>query len=202
VQGPLREVYLDELNSDGSACRMVEVQVPIETVPDRSRRGQANEKPEEITMEPKIAERPAFMVMGLKYLGKNQHNEISQMWGEFNQRIEQMKYPIQDACYGVCNWVEGAEEGVFEYVSGVEVKGIDNLPENFVLRLIPAHRYAVFAHRGSLETLGETYRNIYQVWLPQSGLKLHPDKFDMEIYDEAFKDFAEDSVMWIYVAIE
>lgn len=202
VLGPVREVYLDEQNSDGTACRMVEVQASIEKILADTTGWQADGKHEEISMEPKIVERPAFMVMGLKYLGKNQHSEISQMWGEFNRRMEQMKYPFQNATYGVCNWVEGAEEGVFEYVSGIEVKGLESLPENFVLRMIPAHRYAVFSHQGSVETLGETYRNIYQVWLPQSGLKLHPDKFDMEVYAEDFKNFAEDSIMWIYVAIE
>ncbi len=202
VHGPLREVYLDELNSDGSACRMVEIQAPVEKALERKGGERANVMLEEEKMDLKTLERPAFMVMGLKYLGKNQHHEISQMWDEFNLRREQMKYPMQNEAYGVCNWVEGAEDGVFEYVSGVQVKGVDSLPENFVLRLIPAHRYAVFSHRGPLDTLGETYRNIYQVWLPQSGLKIHPDKFDMEVYDEAFKLGAEDSVMWIYVAIE
>ncbi len=202
VAGPVREIYLDELNSDGMACRMVEVQAPVEKILDRRPGELANEEMKQNTMEQKLVERPAFMVMGLKYQGKNQHHEISQMWGEFNRRMEEMHYPFQAAAYGVCNWIEGAEEGVFEYVSGVEVKSVDSLPENFVLRMIPAHRYAVFTHRGKLDTLGETYRNIYQVWLPQSGLKIHPDKFDMEIYDEAFKLDADDSVMWIYVAVE
>ncbi len=202
VAGPVREVYLDELNSDGTAGRLVEVQAPVEKILDRRSGGPASEEIKENTMEQKIVERPAFMVMGLKYQGKNQHQEISQMWGEFNRRMEEMHYPFQDAAYGVCNWIDGAEEGVFEYVSGVEVKSVDSLPENFVLRMIPAHRYAVFTHHGKLDTLGETYRNIYQVWLPQSGLKIHPDKFDMEIYDEAFKLNADDSLMWIYVAIE
>ncbi len=202
VAGPVREVDLDELDSDGTACRMVEVQAPVEKILERNPGGQASQEQEEKMMEAKIVERPAFMVMGLKYQGKNQHHEISQVWGEFNQRMEQMHYPFQDAAYGICNWIEGAEEGVFEYVSGVVVKSIDSLPEKFVLRMVPAHRYAVFAHRGKLDTLGETYRNIYQVWLPQSGLKVHPDKFDMEVYDEAFKLDADDSVMWIYVAVE
>ncbi len=199
--GPVRELILDESDPEGPACRIVEVQAPVER-PRPPVRGRPDGEQEENAMDTKIVERPAFMVMGYRYLGKNQHNEISHMWDKFNQRMEQMKYPPQPEVFGVCNWVEGAEEGVFEYVSGVEIKSAETLPEGFVLRMVPAHRYAVFAHRGKLDTLPETYRNIYQVWIPEAGLKLHPDRFDMEIYDEGFKLGSDDSVMWIYVAVD
>jgi hypothetical protein len=38
--------------------------------------------------------------------------------------------------------------------------------------------------------------------LAQAGLKPHPDKFDMEVYDEAFKAGSDESIFYIYVAIE
>ena len=152
-------------------------------------------------MEMKLVERPAFSVMGLKYEGQNEHDEIGQLWGQFNARVKAMPELMGPEAYGLCTWVDEAT-GVFEYVSAYVVKNVDQMPEGFVLRSVHAHRYAVFAHRGPLDNLRESYNNIYQVWLPQSGLKLHPDKFDMEVYDEAFKAGAPDSVMWIYVAVE
>jgi AraC family transcriptional regulator len=71
-----------------------------------------------------------------------------------------------------------------------------------VLRHVPAQKYAVFAHHGPLQTLRETYENVYQVWLPQSGLTQVTPGMDMEVYTEEFKDFAPDSVFYIYVAIQ
>ena len=52
------------------------------------------------------------------------------------------------------------------------------------------------------DTLGETYQFIYNTGLAQAGLKPHPDKFDMEIYDEDFELGSDKSRFYIYVAVE
>ena len=199
--GPVSEVYLDEQNADGSTCRMIEVQADVERVRARNAGVPDSKKSEDNEMDMKIVERPAFTVMGLKYEGKNEHDEIGKTWGQFNAIAKARPELIGPEAYGVCIWVN-EDAGVFEYVCAFAAKSMDKLPEGFVLRTVPAHRYAVFAHRGPLDTLRQTYNNIYQVWIPQSGLKLHPDHFDMEIYDEGFKAGSADSIMWIYVAVE
>jgi predicted transcriptional regulator YdeE len=71
-----------------------------------------------------------------------------------------------------------------------------------VYRQVPAYKYAVFTHHGKLDKLGETYQFVYNTGLAQAGLKPHPDKFDMEVYDEAFKAGSDESIFYIYVAIE
>jgi predicted transcriptional regulator YdeE/DNA-binding transcriptional MerR regulator len=201
ADSPIFEAYLDDQNSDGSACRMIEVQVVVERLRPRHASQSEHQESEDKDMEIKIVERPAFSVMGVKYEGKNEHDEIGKAWDQFNAIVKTRPELAGPEAYGVCNWVDESS-GVFEYVCAFGVKNIDQMPEEFVLRTVPAHRYAVFAHHGSLDTLRETYNNIYRIWLPQSGLKLHPDKFDMEIYDEGFKIGAADSIMWIYVAVE
>ena len=152
-------------------------------------------------MQPKIITKPAFMVMGTKYVGRNQNQEISQMWGALNPRYGEIPVVKDSNAYGLCYTIENAEEGVFEYVAGFEVTRADNLPEGMVVRMVPEQKYAVFEHRGSLKSLGETYQNIYQVWLPQSGLKIAAP-FDMEVYTDEFKDFSPDSVFYIYVPVK
>ncbi|MDY6867329.1 MAG: GyrI-like domain-containing protein [Chloroflexota bacterium] len=44
----------------------------------------------------------------------------------------------------------------------------------------------------------KTYECIYESWLPQSGYEL-ADNFDFEYYNDDFKDFAPDSVFYIYI---
>ena len=199
--GPVSEVYLDEQNADGSACRMIEVQAVVERVRARGASQPDRKKSEDKDMEMQIVERPTFTVMGLKYEGKNEHDEIGKTWGLFNAMVKTRPELIGPEAFGVCTWVN-EDTGVFEYVCAFAAKSMDQLPEGFVLRTVPAHRYAVFAHRGPLDTLRQTYNNIYQIWIPQAGLKLHSDKFDMEVYDDGFKDGAPDSILWIYVAVE
>ena len=152
-------------------------------------------------MQPKIVTKPAFMVMGMKYVGRNQNQEIAQMWGALNPRYNEIPV-VKDSCaYGLCYTLDNAEEGVFEYVAGFEVTRADDLPQGMVVRMVPEQKYAVFEHRGPLTNLGETYQNVYQVWMPQSGLQIAAP-FDMEVYTEEFKMGAPDSVFYIYVPVK
>ena len=154
-------------------------------------------------MEPKIVTKPAFHVVGMQYVGKNENNEIPEMWGEFVPRIDEPERIKPQVSYGLCDSsIEGLEDGVFEYVAGVEVSGPDVVvPEGMVLRSVPERKYAVFTHYGTLDTLGETYQNIYNTWLPQSGLEVG-NEFDMEVYDEDFIPDSPDSKLYIYVAVK
>ena len=71
-----------------------------------------------------------------------------------------------------------------------------------VLRRVPERKYARFTHHGTFDKLGETYKYIYNTWLPQSGYEVHPSKYDMEVYDERFIPDSEDSAFDIYVALK
>lgn len=156
----------------------------------------------EIAMQPKIVVRPAFSVVGLCYHGKNQNQEIAAMWGQFNQRAGEVKSNNAAEAFGVCSMPAGLPEGHFEYVAGFQVAEDTPVPEGMVKRSLPETKYAVFEHVGPLATLGETYRNIYQTWLPQAGLQPAENDMDMEVYDDRFKDFAPDSVMYLYIPVK
>ena len=125
------------------------------------------------------------------------------MWGEFVPRINEPDRIKPQVSYGLCDSsIEGVEDGEFEYVAGVEVAGPDAVvPEGMVLRSVPERKYAIFTHHGTLDTLGETYKNIWDNWLPQSGLE-PVDQFDMEVYDADFIPDSADSKLYIYVAVK
>lgn len=154
-------------------------------------------------MEPKIVTKPEFYVVGMSYVGKNEHGEIPQLWEQFNPRCTEVQSTNTQSCYGLCfDDLEGVEAGVFEYIAAAEVSGPDaEVPSGMVLRHLPARKYAVFTHQGTLAKLHETYEYIYQTWLPQSGVQLD-GKFDMEVYDEDFDIDSPDSKLYIYVAVK
>ncbi len=201
ICGPAREIYLDEHTEVLSACQVIEVQVPVERITLSMPVSFNQATQEESEMEPKIVTKPAFMVVGMKYVGKNEHQEISQMWGQFDQRIPEIKNLVPDRSYGVCSMIEGVEEGAFEYVAGFEVTRIENLPAGMVARMVPQQTYAVFEHWGSLAALRQTYEYIHQAWIPQSGYHI-PNSPELEIYDDQFKGFSPESVFFIYIPIE
>ena len=154
-------------------------------------------------MQPQIITKPAFKVVGMSYIGKNEAGEIPQMWEVYKSRFNEIN-AINNICFGLCfaNPHEGAAQGEFEYIAATEVKDNQNIPEGMVYREVSEYQYAVFTHQGTLVKLSETFEYIYNTWLPQSGFEVHPDKFDMELYDEHFILDSDASALDIYVAIK
>ena len=152
-------------------------------------------------MEPRIVIKDEFMVVGLEYIGKNENREISQMWGELFPRISEIKNINNPGIfYGVCECTGDAATG-FSYIAGQEVSDMDDIPEGMAGKVIPAAKYAVYTHTGSFEALSTTYQNIFQTWLPQSGMEI-ADGITLELYDERFDNFSEKSAFDIYVPIK
>lgn len=194
--GPWRELTFNE---DPQGAQVIEIQRPVMNAL------KYYQQLEEQKMEPEIKTRDAFTIVGLRYFGKNEHGEIHELWGQFNQRMEEMdglEYATHEAAIGLCITPEDApEDGSFEYVAGLPVTDVKDVPKDFVVRHVPENTYAVFAHKGDLASLPRTYEYIYETWLPQSSYKLAA-KVDFEYYNEDFNDFEPDSVFYIYVPIE
>jgi AraC family transcriptional regulator len=150
-------------------------------------------------VEPKIVNRGAFTIVGMKYHGKNENNEIPQLWGEFGPRMGEIKQVANlHVAYGVCDNFD-MSSGEFDYIAGFEVGSTAEIPESMVSLDIPAGKYAVFTC--TLPTLGETYQYAYHTWLPQSGYQRAPGP-EFELYDESFDLKDPSSKMDVYIPIK
>jgi AraC family transcriptional regulator len=150
-------------------------------------------------MELKIVKREAFALLGLLHSGKNESNEIPQLWEALGPRFSEIPHvAVHDVAYGVCdNFDEGS--GTFDYLAGFEVKRTSDLPVGMVRWQVPGATYAVFTC--TLPTLGETHARIHSVWLPESGYKRAPGP-EFELYDEGFDPGDPDSRMDIYIPVQ
>jgi AraC family transcriptional regulator len=152
-------------------------------------------------MDIKIVELGDMKFIGMEYIGENKNNEISQMWGKFNQQAASVPNRTKNCnYYGVCFMEEGEANNSFHYLSGLEVSSFAIIPEGMKGKEVKAGKYAVFTHKGTLANLKETYDNIYSKWIPEA--KLSPvDGIDFELYDERFVMDSPDSEFDIYVRI-
>ena len=158
-------------------------------------------------MKPKIVSREAMTVVGLEYVGKNEQREIPALWDIFWKRHQEVRDKTQPGvALGVCGDVR--EDGAFSYVAGFQVQQAKEVPEGMVVKQVPAAKYAVFTHRGSLSDvengLDSTYAAIYREWLPASGYE-QADSPDFELYDERFvfgQPQQPQSEMDIYIPIK
>ena len=149
-------------------------------------------------MEYKIVTKPAFTVVGLRYRGKNEHDEIKQMWGQFGPRIQEIQHRNPDpATYGVMYGYDEAT-GEFDYVAALHVDSASDLPERMVSIEISEAQYAVFTC--TLPTLGPTYQAIHQ-WLEQSEYA-HAGTPEFEYYGEDFDPENLDSLMSVYIPVK
>lgn len=143
-----------------------------------------------IDMEPKIERKEAFTLVGLAGKTSQADNRIPALWAAFLPRAGEV--PLRKgggASYGVCEYVDPlsmSEDTEWTEFVGVEVEeAAAEPPEGMVRKTLPARRYAVFTHRGGLDTLGATYDYIYKTYIPRSGLAL-AEAEDFERYDDRF----------------
>ena len=153
-------------------------------------------------MKPNIITKPAFKVAGLRYFGNNKNKEIKYLWGSFVKRMKELDSIENNISYGVCIMPEEKnEDGSFEYIACVEVKDINNLPEGMTGRELKEQKYAVFTHKGSIDNIADTYGEIFNKLLKENNLE-PADAPDLELYDERFKPYSEESEVDIYIPIK
>ncbi len=153
-------------------------------------------------MNHKIIEKPLLKTIGLKIRVKPYDKNIPQLWDKFMSRNGEIKNNIDaKIAVGICCYQPDKNAKEFDYIAGVLVTDESFIPDGMVYYEIPANRYAVFTHKGPLDSLGQTFGNIFKKWLPENNLKLAPAD-EIEWYDERFKFGEPDSEMDILVAVK
>jgi len=154
-----------------------------------------------------IKTHPAVTVVGLKYHGKNENDEIKQMWGAIMERMAHIPNLVQplNAGYGVSIMDEAFEStGEFDYIGGypVSAKAAD-LPEALIAFDIPAGDYAVITCP-DLASIHQAYDALYNRWLPESDyvLDLSHGNFCFELYGEEFDPQAGKETFTIWVPVK
>jgi AraC family transcriptional regulator len=150
-------------------------------------------------MEPKIITKPAFTVVGMHYRGRNEQNEIPQLWQALGPRSQEIENLAQThAAYGIMYGYDESS-GEFDYLAAMEVKTASNVPEGMISLEVPKQTYAVFTC--TLPTIGQAFEHINHTWLPQSGYQRAGGP-EFEYYDKRFDIQKPESEMDLYIPIE
>jgi AraC family transcriptional regulator len=135
--------------------------------------------------DPRFETTPAKLMAGLQQTYSYGGNAgIPSQWQRFNE-FGEIPGQIGNVAYGICTQEEGQDDS-FQYMTAVEVRDTDGLPDGFESLRLPARTYAVFAHRGHISGIQATCHAIFTEWLPSSDYK-HAGLPDlMERYDDRF----------------
>src|SRR5262245_20241332 len=99
---------------------------------------------------------------------------IGALWDQFLKLAESVPHRADQAMYGVIYEPPASERGhphELQYIAGVAVSSMAEVPAGMVARTIPAAKYAVFLHHGPINRIGETVRKIYREWLHASSYR-------------------------------
>ena len=145
---------------------------------------------------------PAKVLAGLsqRYTWETR-TEIPALWGRFVPAVERVWNAFDSRVfYGlVTNTPDG--EG-FDYMAAVAVsEAAADLPAGLTTYHVPAQRYAVFPHEGTLATLCETIDAVFNRWLPASGYAVTNTPTYLERYGENFDPVAGQGDLEIWMPI-
>lgn len=159
----------------------------------------------EIIMEPKFLIKQEFKIIGMACKTTIKENEekniIPNLWGQYYNRSSEIKNCLfENRSIGLCEIVDNSED-TFTYICCKEVDNFNFIPEGMVGKVVPSSKYAIFTHKGKLDTLGNTYEYIHGKWLPNSEYGINKSAHDFELYDERC-DNTDTSEMDIYIPIK
>jgi AraC family transcriptional regulator len=135
--------------------------------------------------QPNIIHREKFLVMGTvtrRKSGTERPETFTAIWNDFEKHHEKIKQHSMDLkYYGVSFGV--APDGSFDYMAGMAVAPVEEIPKELEVREVPAATYAVFA--ALAQGIGQTYGYIFGEWRSTSGYVLDAAKPAFEQYPPA-----------------
>lgn len=134
---------------------------------------------------------PTVSVMGIRFQATIYGNESVAAWQQFNKQITPAL--LAHKRYGIYESGETCSSDAFHMDTetaafvGVEMPENHRALKGLLKKELRGGKYAKFTHKGTVATLIETYRYIWGVWFPKSGLELD-NRDDFECYSERFTD--------------
>jgi AraC family transcriptional regulator len=148
---------------------------------------------------PRIVSHPELLLVGFTQRYRAGANAgIPSQWSRFAPHIGHIEGEVPGVAYGVVYGVDADND--FDYLCGVEVRGVAKPSEGLVVLSVPAHTYAVFEHGGHVSTIQATFSAIWERGLIEAGVRAAAAPV-LERYDERFDPHTGRGIVEIWVPI-
>jgi AraC family transcriptional regulator len=152
-----------------------------------------------LNLNPDIVEMPDRRIVGLlRRYTMETRSAIPGQWADYNTGTYDTSGPEPEGWYGVC--ANFGEDGSFDYLCGVEMeKG--EVPQGFAAITLPGGRWAIFATKAHISSIGDLWSEIYRDWMGQDRLTPR-DGPSTEFYPLAFDGKTGEGgyAIWVPVA--
>jgi AraC family transcriptional regulator len=164
-----------------------------------------------INMEPIFKKMHEMKIIGCagKFISitspdKNNMEIIPKLWQKYMPRRHEIKNSKSSSNLGACFELPSDGDDHSDecfYIAGTEVENFDSIPAGMEGLTVSAGEYAIFTHKGKLDTFEHTMNYIFGSWLPKSGKKLRNSP-TIDFYDHRFKLNQDDSELDVWIPIE
>ncbi|MEP1151510.1 MAG: GyrI-like domain-containing protein [Balneola sp.] len=142
-------------------------------------------------MDPSILILPAKRLVGMKIETSVSNYMAPALWQKFMPRVKEIKNGIGTQKYSIQIYSELFDYSNFNpnrsftYWAATEVSSFDSIPDGMEALELMEGKYALFIHKGTMESFPKTLGYIYEEWLPTSGFSVdHRPHF--ELLDERY----------------
>jgi predicted transcriptional regulator YdeE len=141
-------------------------------------------------LEIQVLEKEEIKVIGLSGSGTySQMHNIPDLFNEMKVRLEEVPNQTNDA---ILIAPFHSRETEFTFYVTTPVEKVENVPDGMVGFTIPRKNYVYSSHKGSLEELENTYRQML-VWMQEYGYELDDHALSLKVLKE--NEFDSDGIM-------
>ncbi len=148
-------------------------------------------------MQPRIEILPERKLVGRRMTMTLSDDKTGELWRSFMPRSKEIKHTIGSELYSLRIYDSSYFKNLnpdtkFDSWAAVEVTDFESIPIGMEPFVLPDGLYAVFLDRGPASSGPETFRYIFDVWLPASGYE-PDDRPHVAVMGEKYKNEDPDS---------
>ena len=151
-------------------------------------------------------------ITGKKLVGKHlrvtlSNNKIFELWHSFMPVRKEIKNIKSTDLFSVAIYENGVDiknftkDTEFDRWAALEVTSFETIPTGMESFILEGGLYAVFLHKGPASSGPETFKYIFETWLPGSDY-IFDDRPQFEVLGEKYKNDDPDSEEAIWIPIK
>ncbi|PWU03156.1 MAG: hypothetical protein C5B53_00820 [Candidatus Melainabacteria bacterium] len=163
---------------------------------------------EGITLEPRLETREVQHVVGLAASYQDERpREVETLWKFLLERKGEISAVKPGFALGVFladhPFVVRRPRDTYVYLAGLPVTSLENIPNGMCSCTIPAGQYAVFTHKGPVDTVMHSINYIWGTWIPNNLEHYrHVNGPDFELYGPRFDQKTRTGELDMYVPVK
>ncbi len=128
------------------------------------------------TLQPERVERETFQIAGVMTLVGEDRTVVGELWRLFARQLARYQGRVgREGYYGLICYPEAWQGEAALYMAAARITDSEVVDPTWVVKTVPASKYARFIHYGSRHALPWTLDYVYHTWLPKSGERMaHP----------------------------